>query len=79
VVGVLSKRPDMRMNTEIEQHLVPLIKRIDAFKEKVTKEHSLADIASMLRYEQCEIGTILSDDNDYHDKFYILLNGTISV
>lgn len=55
----------MRVNSEIEQLLMPLVLRVGMFQNKKVKDHSLADIASMLKYELHLKDTVMTDLGKY--------------
>jgi hypothetical protein len=58
---VLGKRSDQRNIGEIETFLLPLIKKVELFKEKKYKDHAMNDLANSLKHEFYPKDTIISD------------------
>lgn len=57
----MNKRIDQKVSSETEQYLVPYIRRVEFFKEKKMKDHSLIEIANFLKYEFFQKDQIVSE------------------
>eukprot|EP00347_Sterkiella_histriomuscorum_P021256 403334649 len=78
LIGILQKGSRTRTDRDL-QHLVPLIKEIQFFKERDIKDQDFVDIVSCLTYESCQAQDNVFEWDTNGDKFYIILEGVVSV
>jgi CRP-like cAMP-binding protein len=77
-VAVLVKRQRARTLEDLKL-LIPIISQIHFFKERQISKDDYTEIGSCLAYEFQRKGEIIFEQGMYGDKFYIVLEGQVSV
>ncbi|CDW78470.1 UNKNOWN [Stylonychia lemnae] len=78
IISILKQSPEFRNEQDLKT-LVPLVKDIKFFKEKKIKQRDLVDICQRLKYEYIAANKSAIQYGEYGDKFYIILEGLVSV
>ncbi|CDW72769.1 UNKNOWN [Stylonychia lemnae] len=78
LIRILQKGQRTRNEKDLE-HLVPLIKEIQFFKERDIKDQDFVEIVSCLTYENFKMGDTVFEWGTNGDKFYIIIEGHVSV
>lgn len=78
MVTILVKNPQRRTQTELDS-IVPLIMKIQFFKEREMKYESCIHVAETLQYEFQLRDHVVFKQGDEGDKFYIIIDGEVSI
>ena len=77
-MAILKKNPEARNDKDLNQ-LIPYIKENHFFKQRQINYKHLTEVCSMMRYEYFAKGDFVFTQGDHGDKFYIILDGSVSV
>jgi signal-transduction protein with cAMP-binding, CBS, and nucleotidyltransferase domain len=78
VIAILKKNLEARNDKDLNQ-LIPYIKENHFFKQRQINYKHLTEVCSVMKYEYFPKGDFVFTQGDYGDKFYIILNGSVSV
>jgi CRP-like cAMP-binding protein len=78
MVTILVKNPQRRSQVELDS-IVPLIMKIQFFKEREMKYESCIHVAETLQYEFHLMDHVVFKQGDDGDKFYIIIDGEVSI
>ena len=78
MVNILVKMPQRRTQAELDT-LVPMIMKIQFFKEREMKHESCVHVAETLQYEFQSKDHEVFKQGDEGDKFYIIIDGEVSI
>jgi CRP-like cAMP-binding protein len=78
MVSVLVKNPQRRTPAELDS-IVPMIMKIQFFKEREMKYESCVHVAETLSYEFQHKDHTVFRQGDEGDKFYIIIDGEVSI
>ncbi|CDW88479.1 cyclic nucleotide-binding domain containing protein [Stylonychia lemnae] len=72
-------KPSKRRTDEDLEYLIPLIQKIQFFKERDIKQENYKLIVESLTYEYHQAGELVFSQGEQGDKFYIIIEGQVSV
>lgn len=78
LISTLQKPLEHRNDADLKL-LMPYVKAVPYFKQNKFKDKELADICQRLRYDIIYKGKNITKHGEHGDKFYIILQGTVSV
>jgi hypothetical protein len=78
MIQILKKNPEHRAEKDLNI-LVPIVREIEFFRVNQIQTHHMVDVCSELRYEKIPAGEFVFYQNDYGDKFYVILKGKVQV
>ena len=78
MVTILVKNPQRRTQNELES-IVPMIMKIQFFKEREMKHENCIHVAETLTYEYQPKDNVVFKQGDEGDKFYIIIDGEVSI
>ena len=76
MIQILKKNPEHRAEKDLNI-LVPIVREIEFFRVNQIQTHHMVDVCSELRYEKIPAGEFVFYQNDYGDKFYVILKGKV--
>eukprot|EP00347_Sterkiella_histriomuscorum_P007045 403350459 len=78
IIQTLIKQSKKRTTEDLET-LIPIIQKIQFFKEREIKQENYRLIVESLTYENHSVNTAICEQGEQGDKFYIIIDGTVGV
>ena len=78
MIQILKKNPQQRTDKDLNI-LVSIVREIESLRNDQIQTHHMVDLCSEFRYEMIPAGEFVFYQNDYGDKFYVILQGKVQV